>query len=802
MKKIKMLIDDVGFAKKPVDYQMGQIKNRFMNPKCLKELTINELCDYISKGCTFIAGVLENGIKNENWKQQQLIAIDIDNTDKITTPQESVEILKNHGIDVVGYYYTFSSTSEHPKYRLMLLLDEVITERKKIEFINETLIDFLNGDKACKNLDRMFCGTNGMDKVVILNTEATFSLDDIIRLNKNKSTITTKNQELSILIENFDLLEYMKNDNEVSHTSGNITYFKTCSICGHQNCLRYYSDTNSFYCFGANGNTGGSIIEYLMATKNMKKLEAINFFKYDILNLPNKKDNLFNSNSVYLSSVQKQITKRGYSHDFVNEMNFDWILTNEKNKDYVSCPNLYNFIVNNVYYIYVNETAKSGVLRYFYLDGYYKLLSNDQMKGVIKLFIPPSLQNSRDINEVYRLMLYTDDKNFMDMDELNDDENIINFKNGVLHLDTGELKPHSPKYLTTIRIPVNYNPNVPTPSTMYFDNFVKSLTNGDDEILKLLLQFSGVSISNVKGYRMKKALILVGKGNTGKSVLKNFLTRLIGKKNCSNIDLERMEGQFGRIQLLDKRLVGSNDMNFTKVKEVGVFKQAVAGDTIYAEFKGENGININFNGIIWFCANQLPKFGGDKGSWVYDRFVIVKCNNVIPTDKQDKKLVEHLLKEAEYVVSLMVKELQQVIRNGYRYDIPSICDTYNEEYKVENSSFRTFLVECCTKRTEDKIRDNCTKGKIYEVYRKWYVDSGYRGYYYDSKSEVKKIMEELELSNTIKTNGGNEYYTEITLKEDIQREYHYTLGTFIGEDIPIKPPIGTEDIFDDDKLIF
>ena len=36
------------------------------------------------------------------------------------------------------------------------------------------------------------------------------------------------------------------------------------------------------------------------------------------------------------------------------------------------------------------------------------------------------------------------------------------------------------------------------------------LTNGDDEIKKLLFQVMGVAISNVAGYRMKKAILGVG----------------------------------------------------------------------------------------------------------------------------------------------------------------------------------------------------------------------------------------------------------------------------------------------------
>lgn len=107
---------------------------------------------------------------------------------------------------------------------------------------------------------------------------------------------------------------------------------------------------------------------------------------------------------------------------------------------------------------------------------------------------------------------------------------------------------------------------------------------------------------------MKKAIIVFGKGNTGKTVLKNFLSKLLGDENCSHIDISELENRFSKIQMLGKRLVGSNDMSFMTVRELKTFKQVTGGDSIFAEYKGENGIDFRFNGVLWFCCNELPKF--------------------------------------------------------------------------------------------------------------------------------------------------------------------------------------------------
>ena len=49
-------------------------------------------------------------------------------------------------------------------------------------------------------------------------------------------------------------------------------------------------------------------------------------------------------------------------------------------------------------------------------------------------------------------------------------------------------------------------------------------------------------------------------------------------------------------------------MSYKSVPELETFKKLTGGDTIYGEYKGENGIDFIFNGVLWFCCNELPKF--------------------------------------------------------------------------------------------------------------------------------------------------------------------------------------------------
>lgn len=781
--KFKIMVDEVAFKNKPQGKDIGEIQNFFKTEEAIKELTIEEFLMSVKNGYTYYPALtkdIEKGTKNDNWKEQQLIAIDVDSSDdNIITIEETMDKLRDKWIKPFSYYESFHNTKEKPKFRVLFLLNQPTNEADKIKTAIENLIKITGGDEACKNLGRIYFGTNGeKQEVKLLDQNARVSLEELVNLyqscdsnvtnskEKDNTDNNKDNNDLNSLIKNFDLFSYMTKDNNNYYTSGNITYFNHCHICGHNDCLRYFHDSNQYQCFSSDDETRGNIIDYIMATKDLSHKEAVRYFIKEILKMELKKPV-----KNYLDVVKSQVEEIGLDNNGINSCPYI------KEDGKISCPLLAEFIRNNLNYIFVRNEATEGVLRYYYIDGYYKLMSDEEMNGLIKSLIPLELQSSKIYNEV-RKLLYSDLK-YVRMKELNSNENIINFNNGILHLDTMELKSHSPRYLSTIRIPCDFVEEVTTPENSYFEKYLDDLTEKDEELKQLLLEIIGLTISNVKGYRTKKALFMVGKGDTGKSQIKVFLKKLLGDENTSEIDLKQLEDKFGKSQLLDKRLVGSNDMGYITIPALTVFKQATGGDPIYMEQKFMNGFSCTFNGFMWFCCNALPKFGGDKEDWVYNRILIIECNNVIPVDKQDKDLVKHLLEEKDYIVSLSIKALKRLIENNYKFDIPEKCLKANKDYQMDNNSFLKFFNECTIERVPRvAIKDNCTKGKIFEVYKAWCKDNN-KGYT-EAKGEVKRLLEKMGKNTTIKTNGGKEYYVDFTLKDEVKLEYSEVYGLYDG----------------------
>ena len=441
----------------------------------------------------------------------------------------------------------------------------------------------------------------------------------------------------------------------------------------------------------------------------------------------------------------------------------------------ISAPLLAKHVRENLHYIFVRDNGRQTTQTYVYDSGVYRLYAPEMLKGVIKRYIEDfneELVKMSVVNEVYQLL--TTDLNYIPLDALNTQEDVINFENGLLDLSSGDpiLKPHSPDVYSTIQIPCHWTGKAaPTP---VFDGYMRTLTGGDEAVTKLLLEFMGVCLSNVRGYRMKKSLFLVGPGNSGKSQLKALTERLLGRGNYTGIDLKEIEARFGTSSIYGKRLAGSSDMRYMTVSELNAFKLLTGGDYVFAEFKGEQQFEYTYYGLLWFCMNKLPHFGGDTGAWVYDRIMIVHCDNVIEAGKQDKMLLEKMYAEREGIVYKCIDALMDVIRNGYCYSEPKCVLDARQDYLEYNSTVISFFHECMVPR---KHKDNCTAGKLYDVYRAWCVDNN-NGYAETVKAFRDKLCEYLGHSYdelTVHTDKGT-CYRDYTLSLDAKRQYVRVYG--------------------------
>lgn len=263
IEKLKLHIDKVGYKnKKLVKQNVGAIKNRVQNSKPIV-ISADEFVKAIEDGKTFSPAIMK-GTKRNDFIEQQIFPIDIDNNNEnlpILQIQDAINICNKNNLPLAFYYPSFSHTEEKPKYRLVFVLDKVITNREERNLIMNNLCSlFEQADKSCINEDRIFYGTN--KKVAKCDITNLVKAEDILKLSPPKTENKTFNEdtqknydnELEKLKQEFDFCSYLAERNGgIKSDNGNCVTFYKCEVCKHNEDLAYYRDTNTFKCFGANG---------------------------------------------------------------------------------------------------------------------------------------------------------------------------------------------------------------------------------------------------------------------------------------------------------------------------------------------------------------------------------------------------------------------------------------------------------------------------------------------------------------------------------------------------------------------
>lgn len=310
--KIRLNFDSTQYKSKD-DAKRGiaQIRQR-LRPV---DIAPAQLVDCILQGCTFCPAEL-TGTTADTWASQQLFCLDIDNDNNdICTPDDAAMILFERDIMPLCIYYSFSHTTDHPKFRVLILADTPVKDADQAQRIRAGLITLFGGraDGACKDAARLFFGTDkGVAMAYHAWTTPVSVLDGIAApvsvpepisepapaqtmvptLTSSASTPHTTGDDISLVnaINDFDLAAYIE---RTTHTQprirGHQKLFNPCPICGHND--DFYVDGSRFICFGAHGlqGGGGNVITYLEHVQRLDRRGAREYFLRDILGVPARK---------------------------------------------------------------------------------------------------------------------------------------------------------------------------------------------------------------------------------------------------------------------------------------------------------------------------------------------------------------------------------------------------------------------------------------------------------------------------------------------------------------------------------
>ena len=163
-------IDSVSYVEKPDRAEFAKLMNRMKSARP-QEVDKHEFLKHISAGKAWQGGTFADG-NQESMITMQVFALDFDNADEKTheplsfddpmfiSPWDALARCESLGITPLVLYQTMNYTKDNPRFRLVFMMNEPITDYGLAKAVQEGLmIAFPECDPKCKNLNRVYLGT-------------------------------------------------------------------------------------------------------------------------------------------------------------------------------------------------------------------------------------------------------------------------------------------------------------------------------------------------------------------------------------------------------------------------------------------------------------------------------------------------------------------------------------------------------------------------------------------------------------------------------------------------------------------
>lgn len=358
----------------------------------------------------------------------------------------------------------------------------------------------------------------------------------------------------------------------------------------------------------------------------------------------------------------------------------------EGGKKRLDATRLANDLIRDFSIVTLNDTEEILV----YTDGVYRRSGESFLKGEIERLVPnePGLITNHSVNEI---LGHIKRSTYASRVTLDADPEVINVENGLLNVRTRELSPHTPSYLSTVRVRLVYDPNAQCP---LIRGFLSEVLEPED--IPIIEELAGFILYKI--YLIQKCTVFVGQGANGKSVLIFVLSKFAGDDNCSSVPLQDLEEQrFAKSALYGKLLNACGDLPARPLKSTAIFKKLTGGDGIFAEEKFKRPFSFVNYAKLLFSANVLPlisRFDDIYAFW--RRWLILVFPNTFAGLNDDKFLRYKLTttEELSGLLNLALAGLDRLLETG-DFSSRRTVDEIADLYLSLSDSVYVFLKICC-----------------------------------------------------------------------------------------------------------
>lgn len=417
-------------------------------------------------------------------------------------------------------------------------------------------------------------------------------------------------------------------------------------------------------------------------------------------------------------------------------------ITNDKDK-----LTLNDGVFARLYMLYNDVVFSNGA--FYTPDGMTSVgtVQNEVLESISERLTMNIAQNTTKVVNALKMTAFKDDFNFAD-------KMIIPFANGDMTVTKGKNWSflYGGKQPVPYRLPVNFIPLTQEIKTPNFDKWLSDLFDPSD-ILTLQEYIGYCFLPTTRG---QKALLLIGEGGVGKSVISRILTALFGKSITAPDDtVAFLADKFKTAELENQLVFYEDDLTDRLLEDAGKLKKLITNETsITADRKNEQPFKFMPYCRFIMCGNAMLRTANDKSDGFYRRLLPLSIKPKDPTRKNIPNFGELIATEAEGIVQWALVGLKRLIDNKWQFTVSDRSETYVENYKELSDHLPTFVRDCIEFDADSNITDQelstayavwCTRNSVKplaaKTIREWMFNNGEKYY-------LKRLS-----SNTIERDG-------------------------------------------------
>lgn len=340
--------------------------------------------------------------------------------------------------------------------------------------------------------------------------------------------------------------------------------------------------------------------------------------------------------------------------------------------------------------------------------------------------------------------------------ELDADPYVIGVKNGVIDLRTGLFRVAQPVDLITRCMRVEYAAEA---TSQTWEVTLNSVFCESQNIVDFFHRAAGYSLTGITSEQC--FFFLYGSGANGKSTVLNVMRDVLGgygMQTSSDVLMTKSNanpsGPTPEIaRLAGPRFVAANETEEGQRLAESMVKQLTGGDAITARVL--HGDTFDFVPVfkLWLAGNHRPVIrGDDHGIW--RRMVMIGFDKKYSGAEQNKHLPELLRKEYSGILNWLIAGCLAWQKRGL--DRPPEIVRQVDAYRSDMDLMQHWLDEACLIEQGQQIR----AADIYTSYKNWSIHNGHRCI---SNQKFAQKLKDRGFNKAHDRNGT--YYTGIALRQ-------------------------------------